>query len=1014
MSETAFPAFVSARRLPNLFDVVAGALILAALIYVASIARGTLAPLDNPEAVAISLNPANLPAYAVRTTLRMFAALVCSLLFTLTYATWAAKSRRAGLVLIPVLDILQSVPILGFLTFTVVFFLGLFPGQVLGAELAAIFAIFTSQAWNMAFSLYQSLKTVPADLDEASRSLKLSAWQRFWRLEVPFAMPGLVWNTMMSMSGGWFFVVASEAISVGDITWKLPGIGSYVALALEERDIAAVFYAIGAMLVVILAYDQLLFRPLVAWSAKFRFELTASETAEDPWLLKLLRRTRVLRQLSGYVGLLFNAFGGIRLFTRRTGPARAARAPSRTGDAVYIAILAAGVVLAAWKIVSFASQSLEWSDLWTALELGLITLARVVVLMVLATLVWVPIGVWLGLRPRWGRRIQPVAQFLAAFPANLFFPIFVVAIVYFDASPDIWLTPLMILGTQWYILFNVHRGGQRLPGGPAGGCGQPARGRVAVVAPGHPAGGVPVLRDGGDHGLGRVLERGHRVGGGGLGEDEARRPRPGRLHRRRHGGGQHAPRRAGRRGHVVVRDRLQPPALAADVRLRQPPPHARIGTNRMDQHTAATDLLTVSHVRQAYHKDSSADLVVLDDVDLTLKTGEIVGLLGRSGSGKSTLLRIIAGLLSPTAGNVTWRGAPLHGPADGVAMVFQSFALFPWLTVQENVELGLEAQGVARAERESRAEAAIDLIGLGGYESAYPKELSGGMRQRVGLARALVVHPDLLLMDEPFSALDVLTAETLRTDLIDLWSDGRLPVKSVLMVTHNIEEAVLMCDRILVFSSNPGRVASELRVPFPHPRNRHDAAFRKLVDDIYALMTRRAATPRAAAPAPATIAMQLHRVSTNLLSGLAETLAAAPYYGRADLPALATTLQLELDDLLPLGEALQLLGLGVLEEGDLRLTDRGRQFVEAETDARKAIFAEALKANVPLVATIRRVLDERPAHRAAAVRFRDELEDFMSPDYADDTLGTAIAWGRYAELYSYDEEADQFFLDEAE
>ena len=434
----------------------------------------------------------------------------------------------------------------------------------------------------------------------------------------------------------------------------------------------------------------------------------------------------------------------------------------------------------------------------------------------------------------------------------------------------------------------------------------------------------------------------------------------------------------------------------------------------MDQIIAAADLLQVHKVRQSYHKDSTADLVVLDDVDVQLKSGEIVGLLGRSGSGKSTLLRIIAGLLAPTSGQVTWRGAALRGPAEGVAMVFQSFALFPWLTVQENVELGLEAQGVARAERESRAETAIDLIGLGGYESAYPKELSGGMRQRVGLARALVVHPDLLLMDEPFSALDVLTAETLRTDLIDLWSEGKLPVKSILMVTHNIEEAVLMCDRILVFSSNPGRVASELRVPFPHPRNRHDPAFRQMVDDIYALMTRRAPTPRAAAPAPPTMAMQLHPVSTNLMAGLAETLAAPPYSGRADLPALADDLQLELDELLPMGEALHLLGLGVLEEGDLRLTDKGRQFVEADTDDRKAIFGTALRANVPLVAQIRHVLDERSAHRAAAVRFRDELEDFMSPDYADDTLATAIAWGRYAELYSYDEEADQFFLDEEE
>jgi NitT/TauT family transport system ATP-binding protein len=439
----------------------------------------------------------------------------------------------------------------------------------------------------------------------------------------------------------------------------------------------------------------------------------------------------------------------------------------------------------------------------------------------------------------------------------------------------------------------------------------------------------------------------------------------------------------------------------------------------MDQITAApaavTDLLQVRNVRQSYHKDSNADLVVLDDVDVTLKSGEIVGLLGRSGSGKSTLLRIIAGLLTPTAGDVTWRGAPLRGPADGVAMVFQSFALFPWLTVEENVELGLEAQGVGRAERADRAEAAIDLIGLGGYESAYPKELSGGMRQRVGLARALVVHPDLLLMDEPFSALDVLTAETLRTDLIDLWSEGKLPVKSILMVTHNIEEAVLMCDRILVFSSNPGRVASELRVPFPHPRDRHDVAFRQMVDDIYALMTRRAApTTRAAAQAAPTLAMQLQPVSTNLLAGLLETLDATPYNGRADLPALAAALQLELDDLLPMGETLQLLGLGVLEEGDLRTTDLGRQFVEADTDARKAIFGTALRNNVPLVAQVRRVLDERPAHRAAAVRFRDELEDFMSPDYADETLSAAIAWGRYAELYSYDEEADQFYLDEEE
>jgi NitT/TauT family transport system ATP-binding protein len=427
------------------------------------------------------------------------------------------------------------------------------------------------------------------------------------------------------------------------------------------------------------------------------------------------------------------------------------------------------------------------------------------------------------------------------------------------------------------------------------------------------------------------------------------------------------------------------------------------------------NLLEVRNIRQAYHKASSADVTVLDDVELTLRTGEIVGLLGRSGSGKSTLLRIVAGLLTPTSGKVTWRGKALTGPAEGVAMVFQSFALFPWLTVQENVELGLQALGIPRAAREERAEAAIDLIGLGGYESAYPKELSGGMRQRVGLARALVVHPDLLLMDEPFSALDVLTAETLRTDLIDLWSEGKLPIKSMLMVTHNIEEAVLMCDRVLVFSSNPGRVVNDLRVPFPHPRNRLDPAFRQLVDDIYALMTRRAPAPgQKAVFATASLSTALHAVSTNLLAGLLETLMAEPYSGRADLPALAESLQLELDDLFPMGEALQLLRFGDFEEGDLRVTDTGRQFVAADVDLRKALFAAALRAHVPLVAQIRQVLDERWNHRASAVRFRDELEDVMSPEYAEDTMGAAIGWGRYAELYSYDEDADQFFLDEEE
>jgi len=424
-------------------------------------------------------------------------------------------------------------------------------------------------------------------------------------------------------------------------------------------------------------------------------------------------------------------------------------------------------------------------------------------------------------------------------------------------------------------------------------------------------------------------------------------------------------------------------------------------------------LVDIHNVCRRFTKGSGNDLVVLEDVDLRIAPGEIVGLLGRSGSGKSTLLRIIAGLLDPSSGEAKCRGELIKGPPHGVAMVFQSFALFPWLTVLENVEFGLEARGVERAERRTRALAAIDLIGLDGYESAYPKELSGGMRQRVGFARALVVHPDLLLMDEPFSALDVLTAETLRTDLIDLWIEGRLPIKSVLMVTHNIEEAVLMCDRILVFSSNPGRVAAQIKVDLAHPRNRLDPTFRQLVDSIYARMTQRP-EPRAATSEGihgTGVGMVLNHVSPNVLAGLIEELADAPYSGRADLPVLADSLQLEADDLFHLGEALQLLRFAVLTEGDVMLTDAGKRFASLDTDARKRLFAEHLVTHVPIFGLVRRVLDERPSHAAPAARFRQELEDYMSEEQADDTLKTIVSWGRYAELFAYDEAAELFSLE---
>ncbi|HYB11398.1 MAG TPA: nitrate/sulfonate/bicarbonate ABC transporter ATP-binding protein [Alphaproteobacteria bacterium] len=427
----------------------------------------------------------------------------------------------------------------------------------------------------------------------------------------------------------------------------------------------------------------------------------------------------------------------------------------------------------------------------------------------------------------------------------------------------------------------------------------------------------------------------------------------------------------------------------------------------------AEPLLRVQKVQQAFPKAGGGQLVVLDDVDLALREGEIVGLLGRSGSGKSTLLRIIAGLIRPSSGEVSWRGAPVTGPAYGIAMVFQTFALFPWLTVLENTEIGLEAQGLPETEMRKRAIAAIDLIGLDGYESAYPRELSGGMRQRVGFARALVVDPETLLMDEPFSALDVLTAETLRTDFLDLWTEKRMPIKSVLIVTHNIEEAVFMCDRILLFSSNPGRVIAEIKVPFAHPRNRLDPAFRQLVDDIYAKMTARPATaPGAPAKAPALgLFDKLPRVSVNLMAGLMERVAAPPFNGRADLPALGAPLQMEIDDLFPIGETLQLFGFAELAQGDIQLTPRGKVFAEADTQARKKLFAEQLTRSVPLAAHIRRVLDERPGHRAPRVRFEAEVEDHLPEEDAQHTLRAVISWGRYAELFSYDDDAEMFSLE---
>ncbi|ACJ17603.1 ABC transporter permease [Coxiella burnetii] len=456
---------VTSWPIPNYWDVIAAIFVLAVIVLLGYGANAMVGRFDIGEPISISLDPRVLPYYALRTILRMGIAMFFSLLFTFVFGTWAAKSRQAERVIIPAIDILQSVPVLGFLTITVMAFIALFHGSMLGPESAAIFAIFTAQVWNMTLSFYQSLRTVPPDLSEAASVFQLSAWQRFWRVEVPFAMPGLLWNTMMSMSGSWIFLTASEAISIANHNIMLPGIGSYTALAIEHANKMAIIYVIVMMFIVIALYDQLLFRPLVAWAEKFEAEVSVGGTEAQSWVLNLFQRTRFLRFIGHYFSSAGNAIVNWRLFQHRR-PRKLIEPNYQFRRLLTIAwnvLLILGVAAALFLLSKFILAEVRWNEVLHVFYLGLVTGLRVTILIIVSSLIWVPIGVWVGLRPNASRIVQPIAQFFAAFPANLLFPLVVMVIIRYGLNVNVWTSPLMILGAQWYILFNVVAGTMAVP-----------------------------------------------------------------------------------------------------------------------------------------------------------------------------------------------------------------------------------------------------------------------------------------------------------------------------------------------------------------------------------------------------------------------------------------------------------------------------------------------------------------------------------------------------------------------
>lgn len=460
------PQDIGKKLLPNQWDVIALLIFVTIICLLASGAEQMSVPYALGDTLSISLDPKALPHYGLRTILRMFIALSFSLVFSVLFGMIAARSTRGERIIIPLIDILQSVPVLGFLSISVVSFIALFPDSLLGPECAAIFAIFTSQAWNMALSVYQSFRTVPQDLIDMGQLLHLNSWQRFWRIEMPFATPGLLWNTMISMSASWFFVVASEAITVSNQTILLPGIGSYIAVAIKHADIPAVIYATVMMFFIILIYDQLLFRPLIKWSEKFNLNDNDDEVSYESWFYTVLKRTKLLGQFSDKLNDLSSWLIASPTSKASIKKHRKIHLPIPPTDWMGW-VFDLGVIFLLFGACVYASRfillHLSTHEILHVFFLGSITTVRIIILIVLASLLWIPIGVWVGLRPRMAQWVQPAAQFLAAFPANILFPFVVWFIVRYQLNVEIWTTPLMILGTQWYILFNVIAGASAIP-----------------------------------------------------------------------------------------------------------------------------------------------------------------------------------------------------------------------------------------------------------------------------------------------------------------------------------------------------------------------------------------------------------------------------------------------------------------------------------------------------------------------------------------------------------------------